>query len=102
IRHFGFLANRRRTTLLPLCFQLLGATPEPPAEEHPCSTEDAPDLYRCPKCGGRMKIIERLTAAEIQLRPPPELTAPPCKHSPHRRNYVCLGAPRTSPPPSHP
>ena len=25
IRHFGFLANRRRTTLLPLCFPLLGA-----------------------------------------------------------------------------
>jgi hypothetical protein len=44
IRHFGFLANRRRTTLLPLCFQLLGATPEPPAEEHPSSTEDPPDL----------------------------------------------------------
>jgi hypothetical protein len=63
IRHFGFLANRRRTTLLPLGFQLLGATPEPPAEEHPSSTGDAPDLYRCPKCGGPMKIIERLTAA---------------------------------------
>ena len=75
IRHFGFLANRRRTAFLPLCFQLLGATPEPPAEEHPSSTEDAPDLYRCPKCGGPMKIIERLTAAEIQLRSPPELTA---------------------------
>jgi hypothetical protein len=25
IRNFGFLANRRRATLLPLCFQLLGA-----------------------------------------------------------------------------
>jgi Putative transposase len=25
IRHFGFLANRRRVTLLPLCFQLLGS-----------------------------------------------------------------------------
>ena len=24
IRHFGFLANRRRATSLPLCFQLLG------------------------------------------------------------------------------
>jgi len=72
---FGFLANRRRTTLLPLCFPLLAATPEPPAEEHPSSTEDPPDLYRCPQCGGPMKIIERLTAAEIQLRSPPELTA---------------------------
>ena len=75
IRHFGFLANRRRSTFLPLCFQLLDATPEPPAEEHLSSTEDAADFYRCPNCGGPMKIIERLTAAEIQLRSPPELTA---------------------------
>src|SRR5262249_426534 len=44
IRNFGFLANRRRTTLLPLCFQLLGTTPEPPAEEHSSSTEDPADL----------------------------------------------------------
>ena len=75
IRNFGFLANRRRTKLLPLCLQLLGATPEPPAEEHASSTEEAPDLYRCPKCGGPMKVIERLTAAEIQLRSPPVVTA---------------------------
>jgi putative transposase/transposase-like zinc-binding protein len=76
IRNFGFLANRRRTTLLPLCFQLLGATtPEPQAEQHASSTEDTPDLYRCPNCGGPMKIIERLTAAEIQLRSPPMIPA---------------------------
>jgi Putative transposase/Transposase zinc-binding domain len=75
IRNFGFLANRRRTKLLPLCFQLLGATPEPLAEEHASSTEDTPDLYRCPKCGGPMKVIERLTATQIQLRSPPVLTA---------------------------
>jgi hypothetical protein len=73
IRNFGFLANRRRTTLLPLCFQLLGATQPSPAEEHPSSTQDAPGLYRCPKCGGPMKVIERLTAAEIQLRSPPRI-----------------------------
>ena len=73
IRNFGFLANRRRTTLLPLCFQLLGATQPSPAEEHPSSTQDAPGLYRCPKCGGPMKVIERLTAAEIQLRSPPQI-----------------------------
>src|SRR5215470_17651283 len=75
IRHFGFLANRRRTTLLPLCFQLLGSSPEPPSEEHPSPTEDAADLYRCPYCGGPMKVSERLTAAEILLRSPPEVTA---------------------------
>jgi hypothetical protein len=73
IRNFGFLANRRRATLLPLCFQLLGATRQSPAEEHPCSTQDAPGLYCCPKCGGPMKVIERLTAAEIQLRSPPRI-----------------------------
>jgi hypothetical protein len=27
IRHFGFLANRRRSTLLPLCFAALGTVP---------------------------------------------------------------------------
>ena len=75
IRHFGFLANRRRTTVLPLCFQLLGSTPQPQAEPHASSTEDAPDLYRCPKCGGPMKVIERLTAAEIQLRSPPRIAS---------------------------
>jgi hypothetical protein len=74
IRNFGFLANRRRATLLPLCLQLLGSTPEPQAEQHASSTEDSPNLYRCPKCGGSMKVIERLTAAEIQLRSPPAVT----------------------------
>ena len=33
IRNFGFLANRKRATTLPLCFQLLGAAQEPPAEQ---------------------------------------------------------------------
>ena len=75
IRNFGFLANRRRSALLSLCFHLLGATQESPAEEHASCTENAPGLYRCPKCGGPMKVIERLTAAEIQLRSPPRIAA---------------------------
>ena len=75
IRHFGFLACRRRRTTLPLCFQLLGAAQEALSQEHISSTEDAPDLYRCPKCGGPMKVIERLTAAEIQLRSPPRISS---------------------------
>ena len=33
------------------------------------------DLWRCPKCGGPMVVLERFTAAEIQLRSPPLLTA---------------------------
>jgi rubredoxin len=76
IRNFGFLANRKRATLLPLCFQLLGSAQQPQAEQqHASSTEDCPDLWRCPKCGGPMKVIERLTVAEIQLRSPPKVTA---------------------------
>ena len=75
IRHFGFLACRRRRTTLPLCFQLLGAAQQALTEEHTSSAEDAPDLYRCPKCGGPMKVIERLTAAEIQLRSPPRISS---------------------------
>jgi hypothetical protein len=75
IRNFGFLANRRRATLLPLCFPLLGAAQPPQAEKDLSSACDSHDLWRCPKCGGPMKVIERLTAAEIQLRSPPPLTA---------------------------
>jgi hypothetical protein len=74
IRNFGFLANRKRATLLPLCFHLLGSAQQPQAEQHASSPEDPPDLWRCPKCGGPMKVIQRLTAAEIQLRSPPVVT----------------------------
>jgi hypothetical protein len=75
IRNFGFLANRKRATLLPLCFQLLGSAQRPQDEQHASSAEDCPDLWRCPKCGGPMKVIERLTAAEIQLRSPPRISS---------------------------
>jgi hypothetical protein len=69
IRNFGFLANRRRATVLPICFHLLGSTP--PTEPEPSTAQDAHDLRLCPQCGGPMKVIERLTAAQIQLRSPP-------------------------------
>ena len=72
IRNFGFLANRKRATTLPLCFQLLGAAPQTDQE---VSTAGPSDLWSCPKCGGPMMIVERLTAAEIQLRSPPVVTA---------------------------
>jgi rubredoxin len=75
IRNFGFLANRKRATLLPLCFYLLGSAQQPQDQQNSCSTQDSPDPWCCPKCGGPMKVIERLTAAEIQLRSPPMITA---------------------------
>jgi Putative transposase/Transposase zinc-binding domain len=74
IRNFGFLANRRRATRLPLCFHFLGARQDPPAQQDPSSINDSTDLWRCPKCDGPMKVIERFTAAEMQLRSPPVVT----------------------------
>jgi hypothetical protein len=70
IRHFGFLANRRRATLLPLCFQVLSAVP-PPTEPQASLLQPANPLWLCPQCGGPMVVIERLTAAQLQLRAPP-------------------------------
>src|SRR6202046_1698082 len=71
IRHFGFLANRRRSALLPLCFAALGTVPVPMEPE--TTAQESDPLWRCPKCGGAMAVIERLTAAQIQLRSPPRL-----------------------------
>ena len=74
IRNFGFLANRKRATNLPLCFQLLGAAPTPPAKQDKSGAGNASDLWLCPKCAGPMVVVERLTAAEIQLRSPPRIS----------------------------
>jgi hypothetical protein len=71
IRHFGFLANRRRAALLPLCFAALDTVPVP--REPETTAQESDPLWRCPKCGGPMAVIERLTAAQIQLRSPPQL-----------------------------
>jgi len=66
IRFFGFLANRRRATLLPICRQLL---PAQPAACSPCpASPQPPPTWCCPVCGGPMIIIERLTAKQIVLR----------------------------------
>ena len=71
IRNFGFLANRNRATLLPLCFQLLGAVAPPPTQPEASLVQPASPLWLCPQCGGPMVVLERLTAAELQLRSPP-------------------------------
>ncbi len=70
IRHFGFLANRRRSTLLPLCLAALSTVSSQTTPETSTAQESDP-LWRCPKCGGPMAVIERLTAAQLQLRSPP-------------------------------
>src|SRR6202165_742286 len=73
IRHFGFLANRRRSALLPLGFQLLGAAQQPHTEQEASTANESSPLWLCPQCGGAMVVLERLTAAQIQLRSPPVL-----------------------------
>src|ERR1700693_5953597 len=70
IRHFGLLANCPRSTLPPLCLASLGTVPSQFEPETP-STQESQPLWRCPKCGGPMTVIERLTAAQLQLRSPP-------------------------------
>jgi hypothetical protein len=70
IRSFGFLANRQRAKLLPLCFAALNTT-APPAQPQASAKEPARDLPLCPYWGAPMAILERLTAAQVQLRSPP-------------------------------
>jgi hypothetical protein len=72
IRNFGFLANRNRATLLPLCRQLLG-NPERTTTSSAEPSADVPhSLWNCPVCGGTMRVVERLSAAQLLLRSPPQ------------------------------
>jgi hypothetical protein len=65
IRFFGFLANRPRATLLPICRHVLAARP-PSSSACPASAQP-PTSWSCPRCGGPMVIIERLSAKQIWL-----------------------------------
>jgi hypothetical protein len=80
IRHFGFLALRRRGVLLPLCFQLLADSGRAEAETRSEGKIDSSPrpLWICPHCGGPMVLIERLSPVELRLRSPP-LPAEPHK-----------------------
>jgi putative transposase/transposase-like zinc-binding protein len=70
IRNFGFLANRQRSQLLPLCFRLLQDHRQLPASRAPAALLQH-SLWKCPLCGGDMHLIQRLSAAELLLRSPP-------------------------------
>ena len=71
IRHFGFLASRHRAQLLPLCFAALDSAPAQTQTATPAA-QDTSSNWFCPKCGGPMVIVERLTAAQTHLRSPPK------------------------------
>ena len=61
IRYFGWLANRRRRDMLPVCRTLLAAAP-PTAV---CCANSDTAVWQCPVCGGSMRVVERLTAKQI-------------------------------------
>jgi hypothetical protein len=71
IRHFGFLATRKRAVLLPLCFQFLHAAQTPMADERRTALAAPAAVWLCPKCNAPMRLVERLTAAQLHLRSPP-------------------------------
>ena len=71
IRHFGFLANRKRAVLLPLCFHLLGSTTQPTTATNQGSPARNTSVWNCPLCGGVMVVIDRFTAAAALARSPP-------------------------------
>jgi hypothetical protein len=74
IRNFGFLANRRRAEFLPLCFRLLQPSDPPAAGAASPTTLPTQSLWNCPLCGGTMRVVERLYAAQLLLRSPPPLS----------------------------
>src|SRR5215469_1032881 len=66
IRNFGFLANRQHAALLPLCFRALQSLPHPSEPEVQNSHASRTQLFpKCPRCGGAMLILERLTSAQL-------------------------------------
>ena len=68
IRFCGFLANRRRRELLPLCRQLLDtATLTRSTTPALCEPKNSGN-WTCPRCGGSMALIEKLTPKQIRRR----------------------------------
>jgi predicted RNA-binding Zn-ribbon protein involved in translation (DUF1610 family) len=61
IRQFGFLANCRRASALPLIQQLLNIKPSSPTSD---STSGSV-TWICPRCGGTMQIQKSFTAMQL-------------------------------------
>ena len=78
IRHFGFLAHRRRGALLPLCVRLFAESGPVPPEVGSAGTGFSPrPLWTCPNCRGPMILLERLSAIELRWRSPPASVTEP-------------------------
>jgi hypothetical protein len=67
IRHFGFLTNTRRSTLLTMARQLIAGA-QPSVE--PCSREviEPHSTWPCPRCQAPMQIGPILSASQLAFR----------------------------------
>ena len=65
IRFFGFLANRRRKSLLPLCRQLLQML-TPGTHDSGQPKASSREVWRCPRCGSSMLLMQRFTVTELK------------------------------------
>jgi hypothetical protein len=66
IRHFGVLANFRRSEFIDLCRRLLQMTPL----DRLVSTASTSLSWLCPRCRTPLILVERLTAAQLFWRLP--------------------------------
>ena len=75
IRNFGFLANRNRAARLSICFRMISGSEKINASSVSPNAQQTHSLWNCPLCGGIMHVVERLSAAQLTLRSPPERRA---------------------------
>jgi Putative transposase/Transposase zinc-binding domain len=66
IRYVGVLAPRCRTADLAQCRQALAVAPTPAPTDGPVVARPR-GTWPCPRCGGPMRIVERLTARQLFL-----------------------------------
>jgi hypothetical protein len=71
IRNFGYLANRHRGRILPICFKLLGSAPDIPISQSEPEDTHISGLRKCPKCGLTMIPICPIAPSVIISRSPP-------------------------------
>jgi hypothetical protein len=70
IRFSGFLANRRRAHLLPVCRRLLEQSSHIEVRAPATVPGNDTGVRPCPLCGGPMILVERLTAHRKRQRLP--------------------------------
>jgi hypothetical protein len=64
IRRYGLLSNRFRAESLTMARRLLALEGRDPLPKAKPAADDAP-LWHCPRCGGPMRVVQRLTATEL-------------------------------------